>query len=389
MESFIKDIPGYVEKIKSIKETILANIVFIGQIPAPTFHEARRSELFLERLAEAQVDECTHDDFQNPIGIIRGQDDTKPPIFIVSHLDTFIDTDVDHNFTIKQNAITGPGIMDNSTGVGVLASLPEVIRKLDLAFDSDIVIAGVIHSLGKGNLQGIRHLLHSWETPIRGGICVEGGELGRLNYYSDGTKRCEITCIISSESGWEHTFKPNAILILNDVINRILTLRLPQRPRARVIIGRISGGFKHGIIAYSGTLGFEIQSDSDDMVKSIYNDISDIVDGLSHEYSVELTLNTISSIYASTLRYNHPLVKKTVAIMKELNVMPISEASGSELSMFLSRNIPAITLGLSHGENYHLINATLEIEPLYKGIAQIVGVLKAIDSGVCDEEYMA
>ncbi len=389
MENYLKDIPSYVEKIKSIKETILANIVFIGQIPSPTFNEQRRTELFLERLAEAQVDECTLDDFQNPIGIIHGTDENKPPIFVVSHLDTFIDKDVDHNFTIKKNSITGPGIMDNSTGVGALASLPEIIRKLELEFNSDIVIAGVIHSLGKGNLQGIRHLLHSWKTPIRGAVCVEGGELGRLNYYSDGTKRCEITCNLSSDAGWEHTFKPNAILVLNDVINRILTLKLPQRPRARVIIGKISGGFKHGIIAYEGTLGFEIQSDSDDMVKSIYDDISDIVDGLGHEHRVGLKLNTISSINASTLKYDHALVKSTVAIMKELDLKPISEASGSELSIFLARNIPTITLGLTHGQNYHLTDATLEIEPLYKGIAQIIGVIKAIDSGVCDEEHLA
>jgi len=28
----------------------------------------------------------------------------------------------------------------------------------------------------------------------------------------------------------------------------------------------------------------------------------------------------------------------------------------------------------------------MEIEPMFKGIAQIIGVLEAIDSGVCDEQ---
>ncbi len=275
--------------------------------------------------------------------------------------------------------------MDNSAGIGVLISLPEILRKLDLQFESDIVIAGLIHSLGKANLQGIRQLLSVWKTPIRGAVCIEGGELGRLNYYSDGTKRCEVICKISTDAGSEYRFKPNAILILNDVINRILTLRLPQRPRARVIIGKISGGFKHGIIALEGTLGFEIQSDSDKMVKSIFKDITDIVDGLSHEYQVEMKLKTISSINASTLSFNHPLVKNTVAIMKKLDLKPMAEPSGSELSIFLNHNIPAVTLGISRGHNYHLTNAKMEIEPMYKGIAQIIGVIKAIDSGACDE----
>lgn len=386
MKKYIEKVPGYVQKIKSISDTIITNIVLIGQIPSPTFHEEKRAEILLERMSQSGVDQCTTDSFQNPIGIIRGTDRIKPPIFVVAHIDTFVEKDIDHNYTVKKNSITGPGVLDNSTGVGVLASLPEIFKKLGLEFKSDIVLAGVIHSLGKGNLRGIRHLLKNWETPIRGAVCIEGGELGRLNYYSNGTKRCEISCNISTTLGWEHKFKPNAILILNEVINQILKLRLPQRPRSRVIIGKISGGFKHGIIAYEGTLGFEIQSDSDNMVKTIFNDIKDIVDGVSHEYQVEINLETISNVNASTLKYNHPLVKSSAAVMKKLDLVPVSDASGSELSIFLSRKIPAITLGITHGENYHLENANIEIEPIFKGIAQIIGVVTAIDNGVCDEK---
>jgi hypothetical protein len=55
------------------------------------------------------------------------------------------------------------------------------------------------------------------------------------------------------------------------------------------------------------------------------------------------------------------------------------------MSIFLSRKIPAVTLGITHGENYYTPKATMEIEPMFTGIAQILGVLMAIDSGVCDE----
>ena len=385
METYLDQLPTIVNTIKSMKEMIIANIVLIGQIPAPTFKEKRRAEVFMDRLAGFQVDECTTDGYRNPIGIIRGTSGTKPPIFLVAHLDTHFGLETDHYFTVKENTLTGAGILDNSAGIGVLVSLPEILRKLNLHFESDIVLAGVIQSLGKGNLRGLRHLLKTWDSPIRGAVVVEGGEIGRLNYYAEGMMRCEVDCNISSANGMEHKFKPNAILVLNEVINQILELRLPQRPRSRVIIGKISGGFKHGVIAYEGSLGFEIQSDADKMVKSIFSDINDIVNGISHEYEVELELKTISNIQASKQKYNHPLVKSAVEIMKTLGVEPMSEASESELSIFLSNKIPAVTLGITHGDNYHLENATMEIEPMFKGIAQIVGVIKAIDSGVCDE----
>jgi tripeptide aminopeptidase len=385
MKDNLEKIPSFVEKLKEIQETIIANIVFVGQIPSPTFHERQRAEMFMERLSGPWIDECTTDGYQNPIGIIRGTFSEKPPIFIVAHLDTFIGKDVDHNFTVQKKTISGPGILDNSVGVGVMASLPEIFHKLNLRFESDIVLAGVIQSIGIGNLRGIRHLLKTWKGPIRGAVCIEGGELGRLNYTSDGMKRCEIYCSTSPTGESEHRFKTNAILIMHEVITQILQLHLPQRPRSRVIIGKISGGFKHGMIAYDAKLCFEIQSDSDNMVKTIFNDIQDIVDGISHESRVELDLKVISTITPARLKYNHPLVKSTVAIMEKLNLKPASNPSESELSMFLSRRIPAVTLGITHGENYHLENAQMEIEPMFTGIAQIIGVMMSIDSGVCDE----
>ena len=214
MDQYLDKLPDFVEKITSIKETIIANTVLIGQIPSPTFKEKRRTTVFMERLAESQVDECTTDGYRNPIAVIRGTSEAKPPIFVVAHLDTIFSMDVDHYFTISQNSITGPGILDNSLGVGVLASLPEIFRCLELKFESNIVLAGVIQSLGRGNLRGIRHLLKTWPSPIRGAVCIESAEIGRLSYYADGMVRCEVDCNISARDGWEHKFKPNAILIL-------------------------------------------------------------------------------------------------------------------------------------------------------------------------------
>jgi di/tripeptidase len=384
MDKYLEKLPSMVDAIKAMKEIIIANIVLVGQIPSPTFREKRRTKMFMERLAEAQVDECTTDGYRTPIGIIRGTSEAKPPIFVVAHLDTLFGEDVDHNFTIKKRTIKGPGILDNSVGVGVLASLPHILRSLDLRFESDIVLVSDIQSTGKGNLRGIRHLLKTWPTPIRGAVCIEGGELGRLNYYSDGMRRCEIACHIQTTFDSVYKFRPNAILILNEVINRILQLRLPQKPRSRVIIGKIRGGTEHGEIAHDATLGFEIQSDSDKMVKSIYHDIKDIKNGISHESEVELQLITISNLNAARLNFNHPLVKSAADVLKKLELKPVSISSETELSIFLFHKIPAVTIGITKGENYHQEDATMKIEPMYKGIAQLVGILMAIDSGVCD-----
>ena len=84
MDKYLDLLPMFVDSIREIRELIISNIVLIGQISAPTFHEKRRAESLVERLAEFQMDECAIDDYGNPMGIIRGTSPTKPPIFIAT-----------------------------------------------------------------------------------------------------------------------------------------------------------------------------------------------------------------------------------------------------------------------------------------------------------------
>lgn len=389
MDDILKKLPFFVDRIKTIKETVISNIVLIGETPGPTFGEDARADMFLDRLSGAMVDELGKDQLKNAIGIIKGKDGkNNRPVFLTAHLDTaYAPEDVDHNYIVRKNAITGPGILDNTVSIGILAALPVILRHLDLSFSSDIVIAGVTQSIGRGNLRGIRHLLNTWNRPIRNGIILEGQHLGHFNYYSEGIIRGEIACAIpASDHYFTHKFKPNAILVLNDVINELLCINLPQRPRCRIIIGNIQGGYKHGVIAVEARLGFEIQSDSDDMVKKVYEKIEDIVEGIGHEHSVALKIETITVQNAAALKYGHPLVKCGVSVIKSLGLKPVSESSESELSVFLSRNIPALALGMTIGKNAHLENATMRINPMFTGIAQIIGLLMAIDRGFCDDE---
>jgi len=385
MDKYLDALPLFVDKIREIREIIISNIVLMGQIPAPTFHENQRAAHLVERLAEFQVDACAIDDFGNPMGVIRGTSPTKPPIFVVAHLDTFSEVENDLHYEVTDKIISGIGVSDNSAAVGVLVSLPEIFKRLDLRFASDIVLVAPIHSLGRGNLKGIRRLLSHWPSPIQGAICLESIDLGRLNYFSYGMIRSEISCSIAVEDHERLRHKPNAILVINEIINAILGLRLPQKPRTQIVIGRISGGFNHGTIAYDANIGFEIRSDSDDMVKALYADIRDIVEEVNKTYDVEVNLHRISNLNATRLNYNHPLIKCATRILNHMEVEIFSEPSESTLSIFLYRQIPAVTLGITWGDNFHQNDAMIEIEPMYKGIAQIPSLLMAMDNGVCDE----
>jgi hypothetical protein len=385
MKTYCDKLPLYVDQIRQIREIIISNIVLIGQVPAPTFQEQQRAERLVERMSDFSIDECTIDDFGNPVGVIRGKAVEKLSIFVVAHLDTFSDLESDQHYEVTDKTIRGAGVSDNSAAVGVLASLPEIFRQLDLTFDSDIVLVAPNQSLGRGNMKGIRKLLKNWPGPIRGAICLETVELGRLNYSSSAMMRGEIACSIASVRQVGRHHAPNAILVINEVMNAILRLRLPQKPRTQIVIGKISGGFNHGKAAYEANIGFEIRSDSDDMVKELYEDIYDIVDGINKSFAVELEINLISNLNAAQLTHNHPLVKCASRVLTRLGVETLCDSSETVLSIFLWNKIPAVTIGLTRGDNFRQDGAMIEIEPMFKGIAQIPALLTAMDQGVCDE----
>ena len=62
----------------------------------------------------------------------------------------------DLHYEVTDKTISGIGVSDNSAAVGVLVSLPEIFKRLNLQFASDIVLVAPILSLGRGNLKGIR-----------------------------------------------------------------------------------------------------------------------------------------------------------------------------------------------------------------------------------------
>jgi di/tripeptidase len=137
------------------------------------------------------------------------------------------------------------------------------------------------------------------------------------------------------------------------------------------------------VVPYGAQLGIEIQSTSHQMVRSISDQIQDLVTGLGYEHEVDMDTKIISNVKAARLPFHHPLVKVASQIISALGVQPVLSHSESELSVFLSRQIPAVALGLTFGENLHQLDARMEIAPLSRGIAQVLGVLLAIDSGIC------
>ena len=156
---------------------------------------------------------------------------------------------MDHTLTVHADQVSGPAVGDNALGLAVVVTLPVLLELLDIHLQSNLILMGSARSLGRGNLEGLHFFLSKTKIPIQAGICVEGIGLGRLSYQTIGMLRGEIECTVPAEYDWTRFGASGAIVTLNEVINRILEIPLPRRPRTTIVLGSVEGGQSFSSIA--------------------------------------------------------------------------------------------------------------------------------------------
>ncbi|MCC5941350.1 MAG: M20/M25/M40 family metallo-hydrolase [Balneolaceae bacterium] len=378
-----KQLSGLEDKLKKYREVLLANLVMIGEIPAPTGHEEKRIQFILNRFDEAGLTDSSIDDAGNGVGVLSGKE-SENALLINAHADTIFDTKTDHTMQVASKEIMGPGVADNALGLAALVTLPYILEDLKIELKNDLVLLAGVKSLGRGNLEGIRFFLENNKFDIKNAICVEGIQLGRLSYSSIGMLRGEITCRVPETYDWSRFGDASAILTLNEVINKINDIRLPKRPRTSIVMGSIIGGSSFNTIARDATLGFEVRSESQEVVEKAGETISDIVLEVSSKTGDQVELDIFAKRTPGGIPYSHTLTKCARSVMETLDIEPRLAPSISELSALIDHEIPALTLGITVGEQTFKSNETIQLEPIYKGMAQLIGTILAVDGGYCE-----
>lgn len=381
------------ESLEKMKELLIGNVIMLGEVPssAGTWQSddeventeySVRARFFAERLTELGVDECTTDPFGNPIGIIKGTDPSLPPILVCAELDSLYNPPGDIHYSIRGNSISGPGLMDNAIGAAAVLSIPDIVRRENLSFASSLMLVGIPRTMRDGkNLVLIDRFLECLPVKPRAALIVKGGEFGRLNYFSEAVVRADIICERKEKT---RNAPPNMIIVATEIIDRLLALELPQKPETSVTVGMMQGGFKYGSPAETARIGIELRSTSNDSLAVLSAKVRSIVDLVRYERRVDIRYEIAVELGAENLGWDHPLTRAAVRVLKELGKAPDVFPSVSELYYFLKRGIPAVTIGAANGIDYHQESASADIESLYLGLAQIVGLAARIDEGALD-----
>ncbi len=368
----------YRDSVCGMRELILSDLVRAGEYPSPTFNEAKLAGFLDDRFREAGLDDVAIDEEGNSIGVIPGKTGDRN-ILVVAHLDKVWPEKEDHNVRVQSDRIFAPGIADNSTGAAVLTSLPLILERLGLQLDANVILLGSAKGLGRGDLAGLRFFLENAKVPIHSALCIEGAELGRLSFSSLGMARGEIIIETEESRAWDSMDRSGAIGFLNRILEGILAIEIPEKPKSAILLGSIEAGSGFTAPPSRGRLRFEIRSESAEIVATIQDKVEVIVEKVSAMNGCRASLDIIAHRGTGDIGFDHSLVNAARQILGQLDVDYKITPSVSELAALLDREIPALTLGITKGAHLLTVEESVEIEPVFTGLAQVVAMLEFLD----------
>jgi len=368
------------EKMVQYRELILANLLMISEIPAPVFGEQQRIAFLEQRFTECGLHNCSTDEMGNGLAILPGVEGEKTTL-LTAHADTPFSLGHNHNCRVEAGKIHGPGVADNNLGLAVLATLPTILDGLGISLCNDLLFMAATASLDHGNQGGLRFFLTNSERCLANAVSIEGAPLGRLQYRSMASLGAVISCQVDTKIS-----NSGAIDVLSTIISRLHAIVLPEDDNTALVLGAINGGASYKIPARNSLLKFQTRSDSDKIVRDIATQIDAILDNISQQVGISVYRDEIAGTVAGGLDSNHPFIRNTRRIMTLLGVEPRQNFFSAVISGYVEHSIPALCIGMTNGENINYADEYLEIEPISRGVAQLIGILLIIDGGF-DAEY--
>ena len=378
-ETAAADPQAMLAALAPLREELISEAVMVSQIPGLGTHEEERGRYLLDRLVSQDISEAAPDEVGNAVAVLPGRTGERT-LMVVAHLDTIIPLEEDLNVTVLPDRLIGPGISDNSLAVAAIAMLPRCLKAAGVQLDSNLVMVGSVRSLGRNNHEGLGSLLENLAIEPAAALCLEAISQGRLNYFCIGTMRGDIKCDVTPTAATRSYGSESAVIVLHQIIQRMLKIELPQQPFSRIAINRLRAGRAYDTDPQHAELSFEATSHDDAMIERIAQSIGDIVMEIGARHAVDTELDVFFRRRAGGLPFSHPLVKAAHDAMLALEIEPDRGHSPSELSEFLSRGIPALTLGISTGTKNQREPDFVHVEPIVRGMAQVIAVLQSIDA---------
>ncbi|MEX2425281.1 MAG: M20/M25/M40 family metallo-hydrolase [Thermomicrobiaceae bacterium] len=369
MSTMPQDLSRYLEIGERLRDQMADYAEQICLVPAPPYMESERAS-FVAGLFRDIGYEPTIDDIGNVIIRRPGSGDEKA-IMLVGHTDTVFPEGTKITVQRGDGTMTGPGIGDNSLGAAALLGIAKALDELELTTAGDLLLVANVGEEGLGNLRGVRAAVDTFESELGAVIAVEGHSLGRVTSGAVGSKRIKVTVTGPGGHSWGAFGQPSAIHALGHIIHDIDSLVVPSDPKTAYNVGVIEGGVSVNTIAPTASAIIDMRSVDIESLDTLASSVERIIKAQDHD-QISTEIEVLGERPAGQTPDDSPIVQTGLSILRELGMDPYTDASSTDANVPISRGIPSMCVGVTTGEGAHRMEETIEVEPIAKGIAQLL-----------------
>ncbi|MBW4438292.1 MAG: M20/M25/M40 family metallo-hydrolase [Pleurocapsa minor GSE-CHR-MK-17-07R] len=368
------------EFLPVLADWTIAQSISLQQIPAPTFHESARAKFVAAQFRELGLKQVSIDDVYNVYGILPGSNPALPALMVTAHTDTVFPAETDLDIRREGDLIYGPGLGDNSLGVGGMLALARTLSALpsEFALERSVWFVATTGEEGLGDLRGMKAAFATLKEDIGAVINLEGMALGHVYHIGIAVRRLHIIAHAAGGHSWLHFGRPSAIHTLMRLGAEITQIVPTALPRTTYNIGMIDGGTAINALASKASLWLDLRSESADELHALEGQVRAIIDRYNAEVS-QVTLEVVGDRPAGRIDPNHPLVGLALGALAQVNLRGALESGSTDGNVPLTHGIPTVTIGISSGGNAHRLDEFIEISPVEKGLHQLILLTLACD----------
>lgn len=356
-----------------IIDFILREVEKIQSIPAPTFKEKKRGEYLFSQFKGFELQSIEIDSIGNVYGFLPGGE--EEPLVISAHLDTVHSIEIDHSISKTESIWTGPGVGDNTLALATLLGLLNYFDSTPIQLKGGIWFVANVSEEGLGNLDGIKKVINRFGDQVKAYLVLEGLGLGVIFNKALGVRRVRISINTAGGHSWGDQGNLSAIHELARLIVAINSIKLPASPRSSINVGTIQGGTTINSIANYACCDIDVRSVDETTLQSIMEQINRKVE-IQSSNEAEIHISEIGSRPNGETPENHWLVQLAVQSLNRINITPILAIGSTDASYPMSKQLPAICVSITRGGYVHTTKEFIEIEPIKKGLEQILYIVK-------------
>lgn len=360
------------ERLRTVAQTHIEAIASltgrICAVPAPTGQEFERARfvatLWQERGYTPEID-TVGNVYVKRSGKAKG----APLLMLMAHTDTVFPASTPLVIKREGDTLHGPGISDNSVSVATMLHTFDLLDELKIETATDVVAVANVGEEGLGNLLGARTAVERYRAQLGAVIVIDGG-LGHITYGAVGSKRWRITVRGPGGHSYGSFGTPSAIHGLGRIIAALSDIQVPQSPKTTFNVGMIEGGTSVNTIAAEASALLDLRSTDVESLNWLAGEARKIIEqrvgaGLSAEITV------LGERPAGERSLSDPLILLAGQVLQWLGMEPRYGSSSTDANIPISLNIPAVCIGVTHGENAHTLQEFFHISPLGPGLAQV------------------